>query len=141
MYPLELEERMSWMGGRGETRVSQVIISALEWEDASISRGQWCPRDPVADFQREEDQEQELYPRSVPVLPESLTVCSAKVSVAPILAFQSLEFGVKWDIWSGRGKKRKRGKRMKYDFSDRCSRGLWFIFEVSRRLGGKHREG
>ena len=74
MYPLELEERMSWMGGRGETRVSQVIISALEWEDASISRGQWCPRDPVADFQREEDQEQDLYPRSVPVLPESLTV-------------------------------------------------------------------
>ena len=62
IYPSELEEHLSWMGGGGVPHVPQVIISALEWEDASISRGQWCPRDPVADFQREEDQEQELYP-------------------------------------------------------------------------------
>ena len=62
IYPLELEERLSWMGGGGVPHVPQVIISALEWEGISISRRRGCLRDPVADFQREEDQEQELYP-------------------------------------------------------------------------------
>ena len=50
------------MGGGGVPHVPQVIISALKWEGISISRRRGCLRDLVADFQREEDQEQELYP-------------------------------------------------------------------------------
>lgn len=94
-------------------------------------------RDPAADFQREED------PCSVPVLPESVTVSSAKVSVAPIMAFQSLEFRVSWDIWRGRDKKEKGEQELSVTSQTGVQerrKGLWFIFEVSGRLGGNHRE-
>lgn len=64
------------------------------------------PRGLVADFQREED------PCSVPVLSESVTVSSAKVSAAPIMAFQSSDSSSESaGTFGGEGTKRKRGNK------------------------------
>lgn len=77
----------------------------------------------------------------------SLSLCPSvlpKVSVASIMAFQSLEFRVKQDIWRGR-KKRKRGKKewsmtFQTGFQER-RKGLLFVFEASRRLGHNYIRG
>lgn len=77
----------------------------------------------------------------------SLSLCLSvlpEVSVASVMAFQSLEFRVKQDIWRGR-KKRRRGKKewsmtFQTGFQERRE-GLWFVFEASWRLGHNYIRG
>lgn len=54
------------MDGWRRKRVSQVIISALEWEDTSVSEGAGVPAGSGSRLSREEDQEQELHPQICP---------------------------------------------------------------------------